>query len=1504
MKEYILPICVDLGAKKTGVFSTLYEKNTKIQDIKNKQGIVYDVNHTKNSLIIANRTQNRHMKRGLIRKKLVKRLLKLIWENHFNLHWDENTQQTISFLLNRRGHSFFQPEQQEGHDRELLNSFPLELLDLFNEEFKTEVNRYIKPEGCNLNQYLQELIDNNEFDANKEKKINAYINKLGKTNDKNKDDAYKAYKKDNQEQVKEYIETFKEEVNINGKLILKAGVRPRSKYFKELETVLSNEIENEKKYCQYLGLFRKNLKTNKFNITKEQLKNLIGNLNNLELKDLRFYFNDINHMKKDFWDEGKLARVIKKMILDKWTMRCKVMNPNFKKMYGTLCSTIKKEPEGKIIDFLLKNNPLSTIPPYHNLNNKGINKCQSLILNPVYLDKNYPKWEKYLDILQEDEKLQSYLGSFEQDLKSLKSKKDEFYFVENKKEGKQYQGQRDYKDLKLRVLQFIFDRSKADDNVYQLNEIFSLTKRIKNNPDDPRELESKLKIIIGKLPKELQDKLSIHEGFTSGSFLHLVCKYYKQRKRAREGRFYIIPEGKNFMTHCNHKMRLKKYSLIEELANIFFVTPKYLKEKMGMLDEHNKGVSFDDVTNFFKERFKGFITICRNSAKMQKTFKNLLKENIEHVKTEKNLENISTDKDTTEKLNELKKLINKIESPIANSKDCYHALGKLIFDDDEELKFKVNKFNSIFTFIKLNQIIFKDRDGFSRTCAVCIKDNSHRMLQGNHEEKHISKAQRLPSIPTRVIDGAIRKLSVILSNNIIKDNWHWIEEKLKNKVKVTIPIIIESNKFDFELSLAQQKQIKKKNLPKKISIDQDYTEKSKLERIKSYSKYCAYTGVELIDEEGELDHIIPRSSKDGELNDEANLIYVSRKGNQIKSNRIYHLSDLHDKYKQDVFNKINDKDIEKEIETGLKHLDNKKYKNFANLTLEEKKAFKHALFLREENKLRKEVINIINRKNKTFVNGTQRYFAEVLSNLIYVKAKRKGYNVNKYLFFDYFGVPTLGVNNEKGISEVRKEYEAKDDTIAKFKKEDKEQKKYSHLIDAMIAFCISANNHKNGGSIGLSIENSFLYPLNEEDTKKTYLNYIKISEEEMLIKSTKNNQLKGHENNVSLTGKSIYSEKFLPILIHKKEDKIRVGFNWKNEKNSYEFKIDEKLLNNIVYCTRFINSDIKTDKIESLNALRTLLIDNNISSTTEYIYLSLDKRKVHQYFVQNYNTSLGYKILSPQDKFIRDLAYRLIRKNIKNFPNKKDNNEDNDNEIKKNEIKKLVTFKGKKIELPLSKDWNNIRINEKFSFNSTPKNHLKCRVEKSLPLKAREGKILLKRKDWRGGEIFQVVDNADSKSMQMFLPAYHKEKQTMVKAIAKIFVSKNIFILKNEEYFTASENVILIDKNRWFDIGIQNNHLEQSNIIKMAYRVDDLTRPSIRLVVKDEKYIEELINNVDYLKINNTQKKDDGKTYKQVQLQKSCKKGFLIEYKGKSYTNKMKNLLNESLKNHYEASSN
>ena len=84
---------------------------------------------------MAKRTASRHQRRGYDRRRMAKRLFRLIWEKHFNLPWSKEVQQTVSFLLNRRGFSFLTEE----YDADVLSSFPKEAYKELPEELRKDV---------------------------------------------------------------------------------------------------------------------------------------------------------------------------------------------------------------------------------------------------------------------------------------------------------------------------------------------------------------------------------------------------------------------------------------------------------------------------------------------------------------------------------------------------------------------------------------------------------------------------------------------------------------------------------------------------------------------------------------------------------------------------------------------------------------------------------------------------------------------------------------------------------------------------------------------------------------------------------------------------------------------------------------------------------------------------------------------------------------------------------------------------------------------------------------------------------------------------------------------------------------------------------------------------------------------------------------------------------------------------------------------------------------------
>ena len=1585
MPTFISPIAIDLGAKNTGVYFAHYQADSNLADIE-RLGRVYSLEKDKYTLLMTNRTATRHQRRGFNRRQMAKRLFKLIWCKHFHLPWDDNIQQTISFLMNRRGFSFLTEE----YESEVLRNFPeeafAELPDSIKKEFKKEfenenssydlasklaewanqgaertkilfdamdkgpkrIRRDLAIIGKTkkLREYCSLRMSDNDIPGEKKPNLSrlpswilkewdksgviglpatpsdnnidlvAYLNGEDKTTAKRIFDTLPDYtpkekdlkksvwyrKKANFELEKaDFDKDEKPDISVHLHHLafalhkineeLTSGGRHRSKYFEEVKGVLENRSHTH----VYLKDFCKKLQAGSFApLNPEKLLKLIGNLSNLELKPLRKYFNDKSHQGDDYWDEARICTLFERWILREWRV-----NPEKNKDkgigqagdYKQLCNNWKKHKghHGSVIDFWLTTEPCLTVPPYQNNNNRNPPRCQSLILNSRYLDCHYPKWQSWLGKLKELKVVQEHLDVFEEELKKLESGKRKPYFCDSatgilKKDS----GRRTLKDLDTRLLQFILDRVKADDPL-NLNEIFSHTKKYRQEQSSSQEKETAKRrleqaIQSSTLNNDLKTCRNYHDDalFEKNSFLHLVCNYYKTRQKARDGRVFINPEyrfvnGRGYentgrfddknhlLTYCNHKPRQKRYQSFHDIAGVLQVSPERLHVVIGSKCD-------DELTKWLKG-FHGLLTTCKKSANAQKEYRGSLKTLMEKAVSNQQTRNLLF------KLNE-------------SIQDTARQIGLAIYgEDDNALEQKIEKFRSVFSFAQINNIVFTERSGNASTCAVCSTDNAQRMqtvVSGNGKENR-AKAQRLPAINTRLIDGAVMRLARIVGNAISLDKWKQVESELTKGNHIHVPIITESNRFEFEPSLRELKNKSKKE-DSKLPVIANTRAEEKVERIRVASEdICPYRG-EPIGNAGQIDHIVPRTSQWGTLNDEANLIYASQLGNQTKRNNTYNLSMLSDEYKSRQFNTTNDKEIEQWIEDQIGSGDDELflfggYLSFINLNSQQKKAFRNALFLHENHALRKKVINAISNRTRALVNGTQRYFAETLANNLYKKAKAIG--KQNLLSFDYFGVEAQSSTRGNGIYDLRKAYEYFDDGLDMYKKEDgKSQDHYSHLIDAQLAFCLAANEHRNEGGLKLKIDDSVsLWPEDEETGEifeNTIFDAIKISSEEMETRKLERRLPdKTHFIHRSIHRDGIYAERYVPILVKKDSGEVRIGFTWDN---SYEYKDIVSNRTKLYFALRFSiqGNKLNLTKADSFFELQRQLENAECKSQAGYFHVQLNVQAVHDYYIKNYNTSKGFQEYSNEMKFLRSLAYRTEKKKFMTLA----------------EAKKILGEEkhfqiSNKLTLPVKYEWQklvdewkgtNLKddafLKEFFNISSNKNDHEKVRKFFSLPIQTKEGKILLKRYSWEKKNIFQIVNDSDSRTVdaKVFIPVFIKSQKCLSRLLSESARSEKIFLLSEDEnkpyYEQLGGDIAVIDPIDWHSVTVDKN-LHVSGVDKLEYRIDNNTRPRIRITFQDKPKSEKLetILNHDLLKPRND---EDLKS----QLSNLPKHGGSVEYTG------------------------
>jgi len=1190
---------------------------------------------------------------------------------------------------------------------------------------------------------------------------------------------------------------------------LQSGGRHRSKYFEEVKNVLESqkwkEKEKDQKTLSYLDRFCKKLQTGDFaELQVDGLSNLIGHISNLELKPLRKYFNHERHKSGDYWDESRLSEKFENWILREWRI-----NPEKDKLKidGATYAHKKlrsqwKGKSGTIVDFWLNTDPNLTIPPYQDNNNRRPPKCQSLLLNVGFLNRKckykykYKDWLKWLSELKKIESVHNYLGNYEEQLKGLKSGKGRCYFSgERKGKLRADSGRRSMAELDARVLQFIFDRVKAEDGL-NLNEIYSHAKKIKQDKhkQDDRsvkavelakaELEKAIK--ESRLPQELKvaPDYSRDDLFSEGSFFHLICKYYKLRQRARDGRIFIHPrygrgyqntgrfDDKNhLLTYCNHKPRQKRYQMLGDLAGVLQVSPHNMERVAGK----HAGRTMDDRLFNWLCGINGLRANCERAAKEQKERRGRLKLDIQTVfgliHHRKQSESPS--------LKEVKQILKSSRINDAQSlhgfceraKQVCSVLTESLYGDSKQQEWKKeldkNPATAVYLLAQINNIAFKERNGNANTCAVCSMDNATRMqmVSAANGKDTVAKAQRLPAIPTRLIDGAVMRMARIVGGAIARDKWKKIETELATDKRVCVPIITESNQFEFEPSKDElvKSQRTKPRTGKALERGGELKiAASKDERIRAAGKdVCPYTGDGIPKGAGDKDHIIPRSSRWGTLNDESNLVWASERGNkEFKKDREFSLADLNGEYKRAVFGEKSDAQIKNWIikqigDSSGEDFEFGKYRSFVNLTPEQQTAFRHALFLVGD-PLREKVINAIDNKNRAFVNGTQRYFAEVLANEIYKLAKNKG--KEHLLSFDYFGVEAKPNSTGDSIYDLRKMYEACHKQIAEYaKSKDSKQQAYSHLIDAQLAFVIIADAHRGEGGIKLQIDDSVG---KEPYSKKTgeidggLLGAIRVSNDDFELEplgrrkayevETHHRELlnNGNKKAVNISYRihraNLIAEKFMP-LIRLESGEFRKGFS---ARNSVEYKSsDFEIIKGFLHASKANQNIWLVKRKEAL----TFLMDagrNGLDKKRQKIAKLLDDL-VYQTTKKPVSVVLTAK---PQEKDKEKAKYKKSPETVGEAMERWDTF------IKHEEFKKggvvLPVFgewKKLKAELENAVPEQSLQVFLQSSKMFTDKhgsnirNHNKTRKVYSLPVIATIGSIRLKRKSWNRLSIIQTA---------------------------------------------------------------------------------------------------------------------------------------------------------------------
>ena len=1337
-----------------------------------------------------------------------------------------------------------------------------------------------------------------------------------------------------------------------------SGALHRSKFFEDIEKCLNTNKQNPQKLKhQYFKHFLQEIDKHP-QLDRDKIYKLICHISNFELRTLRAYFNNKSYKDgKDVLDIKKLKSIFNIWILKHWRVTQSKDGQKKLVQYKDL-KTKWKSHKNHVIDFWLKTDPILTIPPYQSMTNRHPPLCQTLLLNEDYLNKHYPNWEKWLNLLKKEN-----TEKYSQELKIIKKR--------SKNNSDSTESLINTNENKLRILQFIMDRSqKIDSN--KLNKIWSAYHKIQQIKDtDKNELtkwEDNLKKLKNKssLSDELKKDLEFEK---QRSFGHFLNKYYQTRKKTRESRYFLFQKKKNkwddtnkFLTTCKHKPRQKKYQMLIDLSSIFGLTfqqiEKQIEEWQKQHSQNNiaykKTYKADNseiieqwILSLSNKKLKSLKSLSQDASKKQKDYKGGLKSKIDQLSKELTIDKFK---------GEDKKLYNLI----LNCKKQANQIAKKLWPKLSEIEQdqKARKFNSLFSFAQIHNIVFRDRSGFSNTCPVCSIDNSLRMYK---IERDIATANRLSGLKIRIIDGVVMRICEVLSEKISNTLWDNIKSDLQNGNKITVPIILEENQFEFEPSLKAIKGKGGKNKSNEEELEKAF--KQKEERIKEYNTICPYDGIP-IGPSGEIDHIIPRASKYGELNDEANLIYASKLANQGKKESQYTLDNLHQKYKETVFKEFikdnNFEEIKKFIYNHLEENPNQveekdrfkfgKYINFSNLKRDDRIAFRHALFLPKNDLLRKKVIRAIQNRNKTIVNGTQRYLAQCIADKIYKKAKN--IKLEKLIDFDYFEYPSNiyhpknlidNQKKEKGadfdfpksVYGLRKYYEKHSEKLKeKAKEAGKEQKSGSHVIDAQMAFLLATEDHKNKGTVGISfgdretIEGGFKNPTNSQDNKllplKIYTATAISDKDIKYITLNRKQSKKGYRFHRSFHRSNFYAQHFVPLIIYKKDNKIKIKAGFTINNSSEIKKLKQSIFDCLVFCKNKKIQEWANQKITEISqtknhktGLENLyhFLKTLFPKQKNIFYINWDKHKIHEYFVREFSTLKnkkdGHISWNEKIKFLDSLSYITKKTSIQIDKSNQIKIDDKKFEIKINKEKLTVPFK--KEWDKLSKEWSkqNNRIDEsndtalnkflKEYFKTNQEHfHQKARKDFSLPVVDESAHYLQRRKSWNKKMIYQISADSDSRkdNNKFSRIVFCKKTNSLKEMINTPFLSEDIFKLKEEKI--NYDNFINIDPNKWIEINKESiEHLKADKnktewpkgIDKIEYRIYNVTRPKVKLTLKEgfNSFCKETIKNNDLIKPNKTKDKD------LEDLLKNNKNPLI--YTGSSFNQTVKKAIDKELDN-------
>jgi len=1030
-------VAIDLGARYTGTFSILH-KSSRLPSKDDCRAATYVLPEDGGKMTYSqrNRTAVRHRIRGKKRFALARRMAMLIIREKLaaksvTLTSSETRRlaEAVSSLLRRRGYNRLETETD--NDLTVLENIEPEVFsehEILGKYFYAGTDLAIQWET--LSQDLSK-ISSLLAERLSEKDFKKYLTGLI-PDDKNK--------------IKHIISVFKmlidEAESINMQCVL--GHKHRTQYLSDIHADMHRDTRLSKAAEAFGGV--------------DRLWRLLGNLSNLQLRAHRWYFN-APHL----FDDQALepARLQKTLVRAFKYLHC----PQGVESRAQAELVKELEEADDIIDALCTIDPVRTIPPYENQQNRRPPFDQTLYLSPDLLDRQFGHtWKSWAVAFAKEEPL------LEDGLEVILAQTDRRSRV--KALNKNCRDALDYKFSY--VLQRVLDRSKACDS-------FCL-RALAAGAEGSR-------LTVAR--NELQRVLGTQH---VNDFLRLAKLYYRETGEAKNG------------------LWLQEHACVLERADIHPpMKSKIINQLLGAVFGLDA-----DFGRLFKNK------IWNRTVSGRSTVRSMC-QNIEQTRKAHGGEFNLLFKQATAGAEGVAEDIAKTVAAVGKLREFFSTIPEL----DE---CTINRVANPYSLVQLYTLLEVDRSGFSSVSAAAHFENEWRMKTWKDET--CSRCSRLPADAVRPFDGVLRRVldrqTSELSRQIASD---FFERISGESAQIDLAIVIEENKFAFSASLADLKKNRAAADKAKDALTrQEKRWLSKSERIKIAARgLCAYTG-EALSDAGEFDHIIPRSQTTAAMgtafNSEANLLFVSQKGNQQKKDGRYFLTDLKDNYLNRIFGTSDRKQISEEIEKTVDELvQSGRIRHFELLNQKQQDCVRHALFLNDASEARQAVLRELSATNRSKVNGTQAWFVRSLvSKLTRITADWR----NKHNH-------TLNIRscrvNAQAASSIRMALGKLAPDLAK----PDIQPVASHSIDAMCAYaaaCASVDFCSFvGGNPSHSDPESFTND-NQSNLAALYPDACDVR----WVKSSSQKDISAK----AIFKEGILAENFLPILV--KQDKVYVGF--------------------------------------------------------------------------------------------------------------------------------------------------------------------------------------------------------------------------------------------------------------------------------------------------------------------------------------------------------------------------